>query len=370
MSDNKFNKSVQIGINGRVLTKPVPGGVGRYTDRLLLEFKNMTAECSINVVGAKHASDIPEQIEVDGQVPAHSGLRAHLWEQLSLPFKVRSRKFDVFHTPAGHPPVISGTPLVTTIHDISPITNPEWFADKYVALYRLLTPLAIRASARIITISDFARQEILERYPAARGKVVAIHNGVIPRDLTDSVPCSQVASGEYLLFVGSVNPRKNLKGLLKAYQKYRQQAANPYPLVLVGPDDDVFAEANIPDTNGIQQLGFVSEEKLTWLYSNAALFVFPSLYEGFGLPILEAMSVRTPVVTSDRGAMAEVADDAAHLVDPTNPNAIAAGIQDVLNDGEYREALCQKGKCRSAEFSWSRTARRTLEVYREVADES
>ncbi|MFB6186466.1 MAG: glycosyltransferase family 4 protein [Halobacteriaceae archaeon] len=361
---------IQIGINGRVLAKPTAGGVGRYTYQLLSEFKTMTEECSIVAVGAEGVSDVPAQITVDEQVPVHSGFRAHLWEQVSLPLKLRSRKFDVFHTPAGHPPIISGTPLVTTIHDISPITNPEWFTDKYVALYRLLTPLAIRASARIITVSDFARQEILERYPAARGKVVAIHNGVTPRDLTNSVPCSQVTSGKYLLFVGSANPRKNLKGLLKAYRKYRQQAKDPYPLVLVGPDGDVFAETDIPDVNGVQQLGFVSEEKLTWLYSNAALFVFPSLYEGFGLPILEAMSVRTPVVTSDRGAMAEVADDAAHLVDPINPNAIAAGIQDVLDDREYRETLCQKGKSRSTKFSWSRTARRTLEVYREVADES
>jgi len=361
---------IRIGMNGRVLAKPSAGGVGRYTHRLLSEFKDMTDECSFVAVGAEEVPDVPRQIEVDDQVPVHSGLRAHLWEQISLPLKLRSRGFDVFHTPAGHPPVISGTPLVTTIHDISPITNPEWFADTYVALYRLLTPLAICASERIITVSDFARREILDRYPAARGKVVAIHNGVVPRDSTDTVRYRQIATGEYLLFVGSVNPRKNLMGLLKAYRQYRRQTKDPYPLVLVGPDNDVFAETDLPDVDGVQQLGFVSEPKLTWLYSNAALFVFPSLYEGFGLPILEAMSVGTPVVTSNRGAMAEVADDAAHLVDPTEPAAIASGIQDVLGDDEYHETLSQRGKSHSAQFSWSRTARQTLEVYDEAIDGS
>lgn len=362
---------IRIGINGRVLTKPSPGGVGRYTHRLLAELAadgGDAYECSPVAVGAEGASNLPDGVEATGTVPIHSGLRAHLWEQLRLPRILISEKYDVFHTPAGQPPVLSRTPLVTTIHDISPITHPEWFSDAYVALYRVLTPLAVRASDRIITVSEFARDEIVNVYPAAADKTTAIYNGVTPRDPTDAVPVDSLNSGQFLLFVGSVNPRKNLSGLLRGYRQYRRQTDDSLSLVLVGPDDDVFASTEFPAVNGVQRLGFVSESKLTWLYDHAALLVFPSLYEGFGLPILEAMSVGTSVLTSNRGAMAEVADDAAHLVNPTEPAAIASGIQDVLGDEEYHETLSQRGKARSTQFNWSRTARQTLEVYDEAID--
>jgi len=364
---------IRVGINGRVLTKPSPGGVGRYTHRLLAELAADGGDadgCSPVAVGAAGVSDLPDGVKATGTVPTHSGLRAHIWEQVSLPRILTSEKYDVFHTPAGQPPVLSRTPLVTTIHDISPITHPEWFSDAYVALYRVLTPLAVRASDCIITVSEFARDEIVDVYPAAAGKTIAIYNGITPRDSADAEPVDSLNSGQFLLFVGSVNPRKNLSGLLRGYRQYRQQTDDPHSLVLVGPDDDVFASTDLPAVNGVRRLGFVSESTLTWLYDHAALLVFPSLYEGFGLPILEAMSVGTPVVTSNRGAMAEVADDAAHLVDPTEPMSIASGIQVVLDDDEYHETLSQRGKSRSAQFSWSRTARRTLEVYHKTIDES
>lgn len=364
---------IRIGVNGRVLTKPSPGGVGRYTHRLLAELAADGGDadgCSPVVVGAAGVSDLPDGVEATGTVPTDSGLRAHIWEQVSLPRILTSEKYDVFHTPAGQPPVLSRTPLVTTIHDISPITHPEWFSDAYVALYRVLTPLAVWASDRIITVSEFARDEIIDVYPAAAGKTTAIYNGVTPRDPTDAEPVDSLNSGQFLLFVGSVNPRKNLSGLLRGYRQYRRQTDDPLSLVLVGPDDNVFASTDLPAVNGVRRLGFVSESKLTWLYDHAALLVFPSLYEGFGLPILEAMSVGTPVVTSDRGAMAEVADDAAHLVDPTEPVAIASGIQDVLGDDEHQENLIQKGKSHNTQFNWSRTARQTLEIYHETINKS
>ncbi|RZH67024.1 glycosyltransferase family 4 protein [Natrinema altunense] len=363
--------SVQVGINGRVLAKPDSGGVGRYTERLLSEFteeREASSNCSVVAVGSETASTVPDGIESVGRIPDHSGFRAHIWEQVQLPLTLRSHDFDVFHTPAGQPPVLTSTPLVTTIHDISPITHPEWFSDAYAALYRLLTPLAIRTSERIITVSEFAREEIISTYPSAKGKTTAILNGVTPRDPSAAIPCDDLTSDGFLLFVGSINPRKNIRRLLKAYKQYRERTDHPYPLVLVGPDNDIFAATDLPNIDGVSRLGFVSEAKLTWLYDNAALFVFPSLYEGFGLPILEAMSVGTATLTSDCGAMSEVAGDAAHLVDPTDVDAIASGIEHVLDDPEKRHNLSQSGKQRATTFSWERTAKQTAIVYEEVAE--
>ncbi|MFA9517437.1 glycosyltransferase family 4 protein [Halopenitus sp. H-Gu1] len=366
-----MSNMIQVGINGRVLAKPRPGGVGRYTRRLLGELGAGSADtygCSPVAVGAEEVSDLPDGVEAEGAVPASSGPRAHLWEQVTLPRMLAGEEYDVFHTPAGNPPVLSGTPLVTTIHDISPITHPEWFTNSYVSLYRLLTPLAVRTSDRIITVSKFARDEIIDVYPVAEGKIEVIYNGVRSRDPTDSEPVDDLAPDRFLLFVGSTNPRKNLEGLLNGYRRYRQNTSDPYSLVLVGPDNDVFASTNLPTVNGVRRLGFVSEPQLTWLYDAAALFVFPSLYEGFGLPILEAMSRGTPVITSDCGAMAEISGNAAHLVSPTDPGTIADGIEYVLDDTEYRQAISQQGKHHAADFTWSRTARQTAELYHSVAD--
>jgi glycosyltransferase involved in cell wall biosynthesis len=347
-------------------------GVGRYTRRLLTDLVEdvETHSCLPIVVGAKGASNLPEGIETNGTVPAHSGLRAHLWEQVTLPCLLNEEEYDVFHTPAGNPPVLSKTPLITTIHDISPVTHPEWFTRSYVALYRILTPLAVRVSNQIITVSEFARDEIVEIYPEAKGKTNVIYNGVEPRDPTNAEPVDTLDTRRFLLFVGSTNPRKNLSGLLRAYQRYRHTTTDPYPLVLVGPDNDMFASVDLPTVDGVRRLGFVSESQLTWLYDAASLFVFPSLYEGFGLPILEAMSTGTPVITSNRGAMAEISGDAGHLVDPTDPTAIADGIEYVLDDTEYQHTLGQRGRDRASEFTWSQTADQTAELYRDVADDA
>jgi glycosyltransferase involved in cell wall biosynthesis len=238
---------------------------------------------------------------------------------------------DVFHTPAGQPPLVASVPLVTTIHDVSPITHPEWFSTPYAALYRILTPLAIRASDRVLTVSEFSRDEIVRTCPAAAGKTIAVPNGVRPRDPSGGIPVEGLDTGEFLLFVGANNPRKNIETLIGAYREYRRRASSPVDLALAGPNNDVFAELNLPTVEGVRTLGFVSDDELTWLYHNAAAFVFPSLYEGFGLPILEAMSAATPVITSNRGAMAEVAGDAARLVDPTDRPASRREIR--VRDG-------------------------------------
>ena len=358
----------KFGINTRVLAKPSPGGVGRYTQRLLSELDCLVEDSVITAIGATGETSIPDGIQTEGRVPTHSGFCAHIWEQISLKHRIDYGEFDLLHTPAGNPPILSTTRLVTTIHDISPIINPNWFSDRYVAFYRVMTPIVLRVSDRIITVSEFSKEEIVDEYNIAGEKIVPIYNGVEPRSEETGTSCPQVSSGEFLLFVGSMNPRKNLDRLIKAYSQYQRQAASPLPLVLAGPSNNVFAESDHDNINEILNLGYVSEDELTWLYINAALFVFPSLYEGFGLPILEAMSARTPVLTSDRGAMAEVAGDAAYFVDPTNIAAIADSITKLLDNDEYRQELAEQGRQRSDYFDWSETARRTLEVYHQVTE--
>lgn len=361
---------LRVGVDARVLGKPELTGVGRYTERLLAHLCELDADAEFVLFGL---DAVPpslagyDRLHDAGVRAPHSGLRAHLWEQFRLPITLRRTDLDVVHAPAGAPPVTS-VPSVATVHDISPVVHPEWFSTGYVALYRVLTAHTIRSSDRIVTVSAFACDEIVDRYATARGKVEAIHNGVTPRNPADGDPVDALRDRPFLLFVGATNPRKNLATLVESYRRYRRRVADPVDLVLAGPDRDVFADADRPEVGGVHALGFVSEAELTWLYDAATAFVFPSLYEGFGLPILEAMSAGTPVVTSNRGAMAEVAGDAAHLVDPEDADTLADALRRVTTDADYRRRLADRGRDRASSFTWDRTAEATMQVYRDVAD--
>lgn len=358
----------RVGVNARALAKPDPAGVSRYTHNLLDALAGLDGpDVEYLLFGVE---SVPESLASHEAIasagvpaPSPSGLRAHRWEQLTLPRALRRREVDVFHTPAGQPPLLADVPLVTTVHDLSPVAHPEWFSLPYAALYRVLTPLAVRASDRLVAVSAFTRDELADRYGVGE-KTVAVHNGVTPPDASDATPVPDLSAGEFLLFVGAANPRKNLATVLDAYRRYRERVADPAALALVGPERSAFGDRDHDLADGVHALGYVADEELAWLYHEAAALVYPSLYEGFGLPILEAMSVGTPAVTSDRGAMAEVAGDAACLADPNDPADLAAAFERCLADGD---ALAARGRERAASFTWTRAAELTRDVYLEVA---
>jgi glycosyltransferase involved in cell wall biosynthesis len=354
---------MRIGISGRVLRKEAPTGVHKYTRSLLREVARHDVEVVVFGVDS-----VPQEIraadcEAVGGDAAHSGITAHVWEQAVLPALAHRHDVDVLHAPAGLPPLISPVPTVLTVHDLAPIRHPEWFTGRYSTYYRAMTPLAIRSADALVAVSAFTRDELRAAYPAVDDKTTVVYNGVTTPP--DGTPPEGV-DDEFLVFVGSANRRKNLVRLLEAYDAYRASEKDPPELVVVGPDRDIFSELSLPESKGVRTLGYVSEETLGWLYRNATALVFPTLYEGFGFPILEAMSVGTPVVTSDRGAMREVADSAAVLVDPENPSAIAEGIDRVVRG---RDEYSEQGRQRASAFDWERTAAETLEVYQQTAGE-
>jgi glycosyltransferase involved in cell wall biosynthesis len=256
---------------------------------------------------------------------------------------------------------------VWTVHDLSPITHPEWFSRGYATLYRLLTPPVLRSVDHVITISEFSKAEIERVYPHVEN-VTAVYNGVTPIPADDVSSVDGLTPGEFFLFVGSLSPRKNVACLLDAYELYRTRIDDgaPLSLVLAGSRRDVFAATDRTPVEGVEAPGFVSDAERNWLYHNATALLFPSLYEGFGLPILEAMTADTPVLTSDRGAMAEVADDAAVLVDPTDSGAIVDGIERLATHEPLRTDLVARGRERAAGFTWDATAAETVAVYHEV----
>jgi glycosyltransferase involved in cell wall biosynthesis len=355
---------MRVGINGRFLEKESPTGISKYTFALLSELSNLA---DINQVLVFGAGELPETIPSDGctaieENPEHSGVLAHAWDQCVVPVLAHRHDVDLLHSPAGVPPLVCPVPAVMTIHDLSPVRHPEWFTTQYATFYRLMTPLALRNSDAVITVSEFTQREVQAEYPHVAERIEVVYNGTTP---PPTGTAAERAPEEYFLSVGALNERKNLERLLEAYQLYRGSEPDPPDLVVVGPDREIFAETKLPEVAGVTMLGYVSDETLGWLYRNATALLYPSLYEGFGFPIVEAMSVGTPVVTSNRGAMKEVAGSAGVLVDPENATSIAEGMR---RSTEQREDLVREGLDRASAFTWKRTATQTLDIYRQVLE--
>ena len=269
------------------------------------------------------------------------------WYPHGLTREARKRGVSVLHCPTFRGPVSTSIPLVVTVLDLAVLRHPGMFNQWSRRYSRFAVPRVVQAAAAVITISEFTKQEVIEVLGTAPEKVHAIPIAVEE----PFTPDGPRAEGDYVLSVGTLEPRKNLARV--------QQAARALavPLRVIGAEG----------WGGVKVEGWagrVSDEELAALYRGARCLVYPSLYEGFGLPVLEAMACGTPVVTSRGGATEEVAGEAAVLVDPLDVDAIAAGITEALARGEELRA---KGLERAADFSWDRVARETLAVYAGVA---
>ena len=290
---------------------------------------------------------------------------------------VRER-IDVVHVQLAAP-MLFGAPLVLTLHDISYERYPRFFTPDIVTKLRVRVPLTVRRAAAVLTDSDFSKNDIVRRYGVPPEKVVVAYLAANPmyRPLRDAGRLAAVreryGTGDaFILCVGDLQPRKNLKTLIDAYVRLRRADATRHRLVLVGRQawlyDDIFAAAR--DSGYADDLvftGLVSDDDLLGLYNAADLFVYPSLFEGFGLPPLEAMACGTPVVTSNTSSLPEVVDNAALTVDPLDSEALAHSVARVLSTPELRSRLSAEGPRRAACFSWENTARTTVGVYQSVA---
>ena len=265
-------------------------------------------------------------------------------------------------------------PTITFVHDLSHIRFKEYHPKERVEYFERFLPRSIQKSAKIVTISEFTKKELMDLELCEPQKIEVIYNGVDekfrPTSKEKFAPTGKKYGVEYrgyFLFVGTLEPRKNLKTLLEAYLRYLAKTSHPTPLLLAGGGgwrseqfDDVLQKAL--GTGYVRRLGYVSEEDLIALYGGAKAFVFPSIYEGFGLPPLEAMACGTPVLASNASSIPEVVGDAGMLVDPLDSDQIARALGRVDEDEVLRLALAKKGLARSRNFSWSKAATKLDEL--------
>jgi glycosyltransferase involved in cell wall biosynthesis len=347
-----------------------------YIRNLLNEFARLDPESEFVAYVSKPC--------VERELPARFRTRhvsANPYRRLGLdiPIRLREDRPDLLHVQYTGP-VTCPVPLVATVHDVSFLEYPEYFTRFRSIQLRLTVQRTVEAAARVLTPSEFSRAAILRHYGLDQSKVVVVPNAVSSqfRPIDQAVAAAAVSrkfaiSAPFVLTVGDLQPRKNHLGLLRAFETLvRLHPQLPHRLVFVGKDTWYAKElhraiAASSVANRVHCSGFVDDADLVHFYNACDLFVFPSFYEGFGLPILEAMACGRAVVCSNATAMPEVADAAAILFDPKSVGQIARAMGDVLLDAELRARLERLGSQRASQFTWEKAAQRTLDVYYDVA---
>lgn len=300
-----------------------------------------------------------------------------LQQQWQLPALLRECQASVYHSPYYLMPYRVAAPTVLTIYDLIPELFPEYVSMQARLLFRLMTRLALRAASQVITISNATKGDLLSHYSLPEKRVTTIH--LAPDSTLKPASQGEVAAlrahltlpERYVLYLGINKPHKNLARLLEAWRIAGEQLNDDAPatLVIAGAWDSRYKQIReLAEQQAgvapVRFLGAVDEADLAALYSGATLFVFPSLYEGFGLPVLEAMACGTAVACANRSSLPEIAGDAALFFDAEDVQEMADTIQQVLDDARLRQLLQQRGRQRAAAFNWEATAKKTVDCYR------
>jgi glycosyltransferase involved in cell wall biosynthesis len=346
------------------------GGIGTYTTQLLAALLGIDTENEYLLLyrDARLLGTYAQHPKVEEAVP--SAPSALLWDQVAVPRAVRDARIDVVFNPKLSVPVLTRARTILVMHGAEWFVFPRSFSIPYRIYHEVFARIYARTSDAIITPSHDAARKVQDRLRLPPGKVVPIHHGLAPhfRPVTDRVALAEVRQRHrlperYILWVGQVYPTKNLPGVLLAFAELRRRF--PHKLVIVGSRSWKAEQELAPiRSHGLEAdvvlTGHVPDEDLPAIYSMASALVAPSLYEGFGLCLLEAMACGCPVVTSRAGACPEVAGDAAALVDPYDVEAIVDAAAVVLSYPQVARMMVESGHRRAAGFSWETCARETL----------
>lgn len=344
---------------------------------------NLLAQFGAGDYGVRMQVHLGRGVQIDGggipvvhsRVATHRPLARILWEQTVLPWALRKSGADVLHAPAFVAPLVTGCPSVVTVHDLSFLRYPEMFRTGNRLYLRTFTGPSCRRAAAVIAVSAFTAQEVTRLLGVPAERVVVVHHGVSPRfHPVDEATVSEFRRHKqlperFVLFLGTLEPRKNLIRLIRAFALLGDSDVH---LVLAGAQgwfyQDILREVDSAGLAGrVHFPGFVPPTEQALWYNAADVFAYLSIYEGFGLPVLEALACGTPTVTSSTTSLPEAGGEAAVLVHPDDEQTIAAAIREVLSDADLRAHLRQRGLDHAAGFSWATAARKTAEVYRRAA---
>ncbi|MBI2443230.1 MAG: glycosyltransferase family 4 protein [Candidatus Levybacteria bacterium] len=370
-----------IGIDGNEANTQKRVGIGEYAFELLKQFSNSI----LNTQNSKFTIYLKEKPLQELPITSDDWCYRIItpkkfWTQIRLPVDlyIHRPQPDIFFSPTHYAPRFSSVPTAISIMDLSYHYYPQLFKKK--DLYQLThwTAYSVKNASIVFTISKASKHDIIKLYNVPESKVVVTYPGIKSfahlSPQVYSIHMLQSAFGittPYFLFVGTLQPRKNIVRLIEAFAKLKAKEEKPLSLVIVGKrgwlyEDILQAPEKYSVSDSVKFLEFVTDEQLPMLYKNAICYVLPSLYEGFGLPVLEAMKFECPVIASNVSSLPEAGGDAALYVDPESADDIAKKMKKVLDDKKLRSELIAKGKKQLAKFSWEKTAKETLTALEEV----
>lgn len=368
---------MRIGLDGQPLIRPKTG-VAHYTLELARALAALRPDDSFELIapnaippGLIRETEMIPNLRV---VSVKTNVLMRRWSSFGLPRYLRRAGLDLFHGTNYQLPFMNAKPNVLTVHDLSIFTHPETHDARLARRARRRLPIMLGAASHVITPTEAIKNELTARFNLDPVRITvtpeAPRKSFFPMRREDTADVRQRLGieNDFILFVGTIEPRKNLQTLLRAFERISRKTDHRSQLVLAGGEgwltDDFDRLVRASDfRERIRLTGYLGDEELCALYSSCKVFVYPSLYEGFGLPPLEAMACGAPVVASRIAAHKETLKDNARLIEPMDESALAKAIIDLLEDERARESLAQAGLAHVANFSWRKTAEMTWEVY-------
>ncbi len=354
-------------------------GIGTYVRNLVREFARHTTPEHYVLICQPSDVEFVRSLGPRFEPLADPSGNYSFREQFSVPMDLRRARVHLFHAPHYVVSPLTMCPVVTTIHDCIHLRFPQYLPSKAAHAYaRTFMAIGARKARRVITVSQASKDDIQHYLRTPADKIDVIHNGLDQRFLTPPLDADVanvrdrfMLNAPFVLYAGNIKPHKNVERLIEAFALMRRSGHEGVKLLIIGDELSKYPGLRrLVHRHHLHQhvrfLGFVPDATLAALYQLARVFVFPSLYEGFGFPPLEAMASGTPVITSNVSSLPEVVGDAAVMIDPLDPAALAAAMGRVLGDDGLRAELIRKGRARVDQFSWAHAAESTRAVYRRV----
>jgi glycosyltransferase involved in cell wall biosynthesis len=370
---------MKIGIDGRAASWYRGTGIGTYTYQLIYNMCQLDKINSYKLFLSENATTFP----VDDNVSTcqiEKGGSDNFWEEVGLPNLLTNTGIEAYWVPQNGIglPTDKACPFIITLHDIIPYRLPETVGPQYLKIYTSSLPDILKRCDGIITVSEFSRQDIIKEFNFPQEKIFVTHLAAediyFPRNkekCKDYLRSHYELDGDFILYVGGFSPRKNISGLIEAYSMVKPQIPHNTKLVILGKKGRSYYNyrdlaINLDVKEDVVFPGYIPIEELPIFYNAAKLFCYPSFYEGFGLPPLEAMACGTPVITSNTTSMPEILSDAVLYAKPEDTSALAKSIIEIFHDDNLYKELCFHGLMHSSRFSWKTTALSTIDIINKI----
>ncbi|AZR73786.1 hypothetical protein BBF96_10545 [Anoxybacter fermentans] len=366
---------MKIGIDGRAAKWYRGTGIGTYTYQLLKNLKLVDASNEYYFFWPGDDYDFLQRGPLI-KVEEISHKKDLFWEEVHIPIRLSEERIEIYHVPQNGIglPRCKESKYVVTIHDLIPYTMPETVGKGYLRIFLNQVPRIMEEADLIITVSEYSKKDIIRYFNLTPDRIVVTH--LAPEDFYRPLPSDQLKPflkkynllPGYILYVGGFSHRKNIKAIIRAFALIKDQLPENYRLVIAGSPGRSYEDLmKLIRQKGLEERvdlpGFIPVKEMVYLYNAAKLFVYPSYYEGFGLPPLEAMACGIPVITSNVTSIPEVVGDGAETVNPSDEVSLAELMYRVLSDREFWFDLHKRGMKRVAQFDWRKTAAQTLQAY-------